>query len=77
MPFYLEYTVNQNADIRSALDGNSREEALPRAADAVRRLDCGGALLRFSDVASVSFGNGQLVATYTRTEGWETPRQKA
>lgn len=45
MPFYLEYTINQNADIRSAVDGSNREEALARAADTVRESGCRTALL--------------------------------
>lgn len=40
MPFYVEYTINQNADIRSAVDGDNREEALARAADTVREAGC-------------------------------------
>lgn len=72
MPFYLEYTVNQNADIRSAVDGDDREEALARAADAVRETGCRTALLRFADIPSRSFGHGDVIATYTEAEGWAT-----
>ncbi|MET3172802.1 UNVERIFIED_ORG: conjugal transfer/entry exclusion protein [Arthrobacter sp. UYCu721] len=72
MPFYVEYTVNQNADIRSALDAADREEALSRATDAVREAGCRAALLRFEATASTSFGQGVLVARYSETGGWET-----
>jgi len=72
MPFYLEYTIHQNADIRSAVDGADREEALIRAADAVREAGCRAALLRFATAASTSFGHGAVVARYSETGGWET-----
>jgi hypothetical protein len=73
MPFYVECTINQNADIRSAVDGDNREEALARAADTVSEAGCRTALLRFAATASTSFGNGDVVARYTEAEGWDTP----
>jgi hypothetical protein len=36
MPFYVEYIVHQNVDVRSAVDGNDLGEALPRATETVR-----------------------------------------
>jgi hypothetical protein len=72
MPFYVEYTVNQNADIRSVVDGTDREEALGGTAEAVREAGCRTALLRFAATASTSFGHGVVVARYSEIEGWET-----
>jgi hypothetical protein len=73
MPFFVEYTVNQKADIRSAVDGDNREDALATAADTVSEAGCRTALLHFAATASTSFGNGDVIASYTETEGWETP----
>lgn len=76
MPFYLEYTANQNAAIRSAVDGSDDlQEALGRAAGAVREAECRTAVLRFSADASRTFGNGGLVASCTESDGWEILKQ--
>jgi len=72
MPFYVEYTVNQHADIRSAVDGTDSKEAVGGAADAVREAGCRTALLRFAPNPSTSFGHGAVVARYSETDGWET-----
>jgi hypothetical protein len=72
MPFYVEYTINQNADIRSVVYGSDREEALSGAAEAVREAGCRAALLRFDATANTSFGHGAVVARYSEIEGWET-----
>lgn len=73
MPFYLEYTVNQHANIRSSVDGADVEEALSGAADAVREAGCRTALLRFVPTPRTSFGHGAVVARYSETDGWEAP----
>ncbi|MEZ2391742.1 recombinase family protein [bacterium RCC_150] len=68
----LCFIINQNADIRSVVDGSDREEALSGAAEAVREAGCRAALLRFDATASMSFGQGAVVAWYSKIEGWET-----
>ncbi len=73
MPFYLEYTVHQHADIRSALDGSSIEEAVKLAAEALREAGCSTAVLRFTTATSTSFGTGAAVASYSESLGWVTP----
>ncbi|WP_427008692.1 hypothetical protein [Pseudarthrobacter sp. H2] len=75
MPFYLEYTANQHAEIRSAVDGSDLQEALVRAVGAVREAGCRTALLRFSLEPSRTFGGGGVVAGYTETAGWEIPER--
>ncbi|WP_427006125.1 hypothetical protein [Pseudarthrobacter sp. H2] len=71
MPFYLEYTVNQTAGIRSAVDGADIGEALAAATDALTAAGCSTALLRFCPDASPTAGEGDVVAFYTETGGWE------
>ncbi|WP_427006221.1 hypothetical protein [Pseudarthrobacter sp. H2] len=71
MPFYLEYTVNQTAGIRSAVHGADIEEALAAASDVLTAAGCSTALLRFCPDAGPTAGEGDVVAVHTQTGGWE------
>jgi hypothetical protein len=71
MPFCLEYTVNQTAGIRSAVNGADIKEALAAASDVLTAAGRGTALLRFCPDPSQTPGAGDVVAVYTETGGWE------
>ncbi|MFD1210991.1 hypothetical protein ACFQ36_02910 [Arthrobacter sp. GCM10027362] len=71
MPFYLEYTVHGMSGVRSAVPGETLDEAAAAAADLLRESGCQTGLLRWSPAPSEEPGSGEVVATYTDTVGWE------
>lgn len=70
MPFYLEYTEHRASDVRSAVQGETREEAMESSRAVLLEAGCRTALLRWSKEPSTIFGEGQVVATWTDSAGW-------
>jgi hypothetical protein len=71
MPFYLEYTVHRTTDARSAVEGSTLDTALESSTPVLKESACRRATLRWTDESSTTFGEGDVVATYTDTAGWE------
>jgi hypothetical protein len=72
MPFYLEYTVHGIADVRSAVPGDTVEEATVAATGMLWEAGCQTGLLRWTAEPDEEPGNGDVVANYEDASGWST-----
>ena len=70
MPFYLEYTVNDISEVRSAMPGDHVEDAAAAATELLRESDCQSGVLRWCADSSGETGTGEVVAVYRDTDGW-------
>jgi hypothetical protein len=71
MPFYLEYTVHGIPEVRSAMPGDTVEEAVAAATDLLQASGCQTGLLRRCADPSAEPGSGEAAATYSDTVGWQ------
>ena len=69
MPYFVECVTDQTAG-RSLIQCASFSDALTRAKDALRGLQCTSAVLRHAHGSSPAFGEGPVLAAYTPAEGW-------
>ncbi|HET7138665.1 MAG TPA: hypothetical protein VFI36_00770 [Arthrobacter sp.] len=69
MPYVLEYVADQAAG-RSLIWCAHFDDALNRAKDALRGLQCTSAVLQHAPASTAAFGEGSVLATYTPDDGW-------
>lgn len=69
MPYFLEYVTGLSVG-RFALEGLDFTNFLSRAEEAVRGLNCLSATLLYSPDSIPVFGNGSVLAAYSRADGW-------
>jgi hypothetical protein len=72
MPFYLEYTVHGIADVRSAVPGDTVEDATIAATGMLWEAGCQTGLLRWCAEPDEEPGTGEVVANYEDATGWST-----
>lgn len=72
MPYFLEYVTAASVG-RVTMEGLDVSTLLSRATEAVRGLECLTAALLYSPDPTPSYGNGSVLATYTRAHGWTAP----
>ena len=70
MRYFLECATDQGVG-RFAVEGTNLCDALTKARAALQGLDCTRAALRHTSRPRPTFGEGQALAIYTRTEGWK------
>jgi len=70
MPNFLEYRTGVSAGCFAA-KGTDFSDALAKATDALRGLDCLHATLLYSSEQNL-FGTGEVLAAFTRARGWST-----
>ena len=73
MPYVVEYANGVGAG-RFPVDGVDFHDALVKAQEAVRGLDCRSAALLYSPDPLQVFGHGAVLAAYTPAAGWMTDR---
>lgn len=69
MPFLLEYGTDHGAGWFAVAGTNSRD-AMAKAVEALRGLECSHAVLRQTTYPHAVVGLGPVVAAFTRGEGW-------
>lgn len=72
MAYYLEYLVRGTVTTRSALAGETTEEALQAASAVLRESGSRSGLLRWTEGPSSVFGDGVVAASYSEVDGWQT-----
>lgn len=69
MAFFLEYVTDRGAG-RFTVGASTVTDAVAKAKDAIDGIDCTSAALRHTPHQSSTFGDGSLLAAYTRSGGW-------
>jgi hypothetical protein len=69
MVYFLEYVTDEGAG-KFIVGGIDTGEAVAKAKGALRGLDCNSAALRHTPDPEAAFGDGSVVAVYTRDQGW-------
>ncbi|NKX55976.1 hypothetical protein [Arthrobacter mobilis] len=72
MPFYLEYVVHGVTEIRSAVPGETLEEATAAATGMLREAGCQAGVVRWCIQPDEEPGTGEIVAAYEEGTGWST-----
>lgn len=72
MALYLEYLVRGTVSTRSALAGDSTEEALRAASEIIMESGCRSGLIRWTTDPGSIFGDGAIAASYSEADGWQT-----
>ena len=76
MPYFLEYITGVSAGC-FAVEGLDFANALAKAKDALRGVDCLSAVLLFSPDPKPIFGKGSVIATFRQDEGWDIQDKRA
>jgi hypothetical protein len=69
MPYFLEYVADQ-ATGRSLIQCVSFRDALTKAKNVLRGLQCTSAVLRQAPASNAAYGEGSIRAAYTPEDGW-------
>lgn len=74
MAYFLEYTTGIGVG-RFVVEGSDFSNALAKAKEELRGLDCIKAALRYCPVPvpESAFGSGSILAVYTQANGWVIP----
>ncbi|MFD1212553.1 hypothetical protein ACFQ36_10945 [Arthrobacter sp. GCM10027362] len=72
MPFYLDYTVHGIAEVRSAVPGETVDEATTAATGMIWEAGCQAGAVRWCAEPNEEPGTGDVVATYEEATGWST-----
>ena len=70
MPYFLEYITGVSGGC-FAVEGLDFTNALAKAKDALRGVDCLSAALLFSPDSKPILGKGSVIATFRQGEGWD------
>lgn len=69
MPYLVEYVTDRSIG-RSVICSASFDDALEKAKEALKGLQCNSAALLHTLEANPVFGEGDVLARYTPAEGW-------